>query len=152
MGTFDPSSFLDVNIQEANSTESTPCPEGEYTAVSQEPVVRQWTSQDGTKSGVAIDLNWEVDATSYPSIKEATGRDKVFVKQGIMLDLNSNGGIETGKGANVALGRLRQALGLNKPGESFSFRQLGGRVAKISVKHRIQGDATYADVKGVAPA
>lgn len=149
MGTFDPSAFLDATVNDANSTVSTPCPEGEYTAVAQEPVIRQWVSKDGMKSGVAVDINWEVDAGGYPDVKEATGRDKVFVKQGLMLDTLPNGGLDMGKGMNVGLGRLREALGLNVAGKPFSFRQVAGQVAKISVKHRVDGDQVYADVKAV---
>jgi hypothetical protein len=67
-----------------------------------------------------------------------------------MLDLNESGtGMDTGKGKNVTLGRLREALGLNQPGTPFSFRQLIGRAAKISVTQRVDGDQIYNDVKGV---
>jgi len=150
MGTFDPSSFLDLTVTDVNSTVSTPCPEGEYTAVAQEPIIRQWTSKDGTKSGIAVDINWEIDASGYPNVKEATGRDKAIVRQGLMLDTNAAGGLDTGKGMNVGLGKLREALGLNVAGKPFSFRMIAGQVAKVSVKHRVDGEQIYADVKGVA--
>jgi hypothetical protein len=150
MGIFDPSTFLDATINEANSTVSTPCPEGEYAAIAGEPVIRQWTSKDGTKSGLALDINWEIDGGSYSAVKAAVGRDKVFVRQGIMLDTNAQGGLDTGKGMNVGLGKLREAVRLNKAGQPFSFRMLQGQVAKVSVKHRIDGEQIFADVKAVA--
>ena len=58
-----------------------------------------------------------------------------------------------GKGKNVALGRLREALGQNTPGKPWSFGMLVGQVAKVAVKHRITdaGD-TFAEVKRVLPA
>jgi hypothetical protein len=152
MGTFDPATFLDVSVNESNDTVSTPVPVGEYTAVAGEPKIREWNSKDGTKSGLALDIPWEIDSGSYPSVKEATGRDKNIVYQGIMLDTTPNGGLDTGKGRNVKLGRLREATGLNKAGQPFSFRMLQGRLAKIEVAHRTAEDQLFAEVKGVAPA
>lgn len=148
MGTFDPTNFLDQTINDANSTQTIPVPEGEYTAiVDGEPVVRQWTSKDGTKTGLAVDLNWLVDDAG---VKQAVGRDRIIVRQGIMLDLNDSGGIDTGKGRNANLGRLRDAVGLNEPGKPFNFRMLQGKLAKVSIKHRVADDVIYAEVKGVA--
>jgi len=149
VGSFDPSVFLDATMTEGNSTVNTPVPEGEYTAVVDgDPVIRQWTGRkDPNQTGLALDIIWSVDDAS---VREALGRDKVTVMQGIMLELNANGGIDTGKGRNVQLGRLRDAVNLNEPGKPFSFRMLAGQVAKISVKHRMDGDAVYAEVKGVA--
>jgi hypothetical protein len=72
------------------------------------------------------------------------------VKYGIMLDLNESGGIDTGKGRNVPLGRFREALDLNKPGQPFAFRMIAGRPVKVSIKHRIEGDQIYSDVAAVA--
>lgn len=146
MGIFDPATFMDQGINDANSTVTVPVPAGEYVAVASLPVIREWTSKDGTKSGIAVDINWAIDDAG---VKAELGRDKVVAKQGIMLDLNAAGAIDTGKGMNVALGRLREALGLNTPGQPFSFRQVEGQVAKIRVEHRIDGEQTFADVKGV---
>lgn len=153
MGTFDPAAFLDTQTTEASSTEFVVVDEGDYQAVSLEPEVRPWTGKkDPTKSGYALSLQWEIDLSQYPEQQAKIGRDRYKVKQDIMLDLNDSGGIDTGKGKNIKLGRLREALGLNKPGQPFSFRMLSGRVAKVSVKHRLVDDTIYAEVGGVAPA
>lgn len=147
MGVFDPSTFLDVSINEANSTQSEPVPVGEYMAVTNEPVIRPWQSKDGTKSGIALDVPLEIDDAA---VKAKLGRDKVTVTYGIMLDLNETGGIDTGKGRNIKLGKLRDALDLNKPGVPFNFRMLAGRALKVSIKHRVDGENIYSDVAGVA--
>lgn len=149
VGAFDPSNFLDMQMNEGNSTVSIPVPEGEYTAVVDgEPEIRQWTGRkDPTKTGLVLDITWSIDDAG---VKTELGRDKVTCRQSIMLELNTNGGIDTGRGRNVQLGRLREAVNLNEPGKPFSFRMLAGQVAKISVKHRVDGDAVYAEVKGVA--
>ncbi|TFH40501.1 MAG: hypothetical protein E4H01_16450 [Lysobacterales bacterium] len=150
MSTFDPASFLDQTTTEGNSTVSVPVPEGDYTAVIDgDPEVRQWQGKkDPSKSGLALDIQWSIDS---PGVRELLGRDLVRVKQGIMLDLNESGGLDTGRGRNVPLGRLREAVGLNTPGKPFNFRMLTGKVATVKIVHRTDGDAIYAEVKAVAP-
>ena len=144
---FNPDQFLDMQVTEANDTKTIPVPVGEYVAVAEEVKCRQWQSkQDPSKSGLTLDITWSVDDAA---VKELLGRDKVTVRQGIMLDLTDSGGLDMGKGRNVGLGRLREAVGLNTPGQPFSFSMLVGRVAKVSVSHRIDGENIYAEVKGV---
>lgn len=144
---FNPDQFLDMQVTEANDTKLTPVPVGEYVAVIEDVKCRQWQSkQDPSKSGLTLDITWSIDD---PAVKELLGRDKVTVRQGVMLDLTESGGLDMGKGRNVGLGRLREAVGLNTPGQPFSFSMLVGRVAKVSVSHRIDGDNIYAEVKGV---
>ena len=150
---FDVQSFLDSSTTEANSTVSTPVPEGEFTAIVDKVDARPWTSKkDSTKSGVTLDITWLIDDQS---VKEALGREKVSVRQGIMLDLNEAGtGLDMGKGKNVQLGKLRQATGLNNPGQAFAFSMLTGRMAKVVVKQRVDEDdpeKIYSEVKAVAP-
>lgn len=149
MGTFDPATFLDQTVTDANSTTFEAVPEGEYTAmIDGDPEVRPWVGrQDPSKSGLTLDLNWLIDDAA---VKAKLGRERVTVRQGIMLDLTEHGGLDTGKGRNITLGRLRDAVGLNEPGRPFNFRMLTGKVAKVSVKHRVNDGQIYAEVKGVA--
>jgi hypothetical protein len=145
---FNPDQFLDMQVTDPNDTKTIPVPVGEYTAVIEEVKCRQWQSKkDLSVSGLTLDILWSVDDSA---VKELLGRDKVTVKQGIMLDLTDAGGLDMGKGRNIGLGRLREALGLNTPGQPFSFSMIAGRVAKVSVSHRIDGENIYAEVKGVA--
>lgn len=151
---FDPNQFLEVQLTEANDTVIRPVPEGEYTAIVDEITSRTWTSRkDSSKSGVTLELIWSLDS---PEVAKELGRDKVTVKQGVMLDLTEAGGLDMGKGRNVGLGRLREAFDLNKPGVPFSPTQFVGRLAKVAVKHRL-GEAAdggeppiYAEVRAVA--
>ncbi len=145
---FDPSQFLDMQVAEANSTESIPVPVGVFTAVIEKVDVRQWAKKDDPSvSGLALDVIWIIDDAN---VKEALGRDKVTVKQGIMLDLAESGTLDTSKGKNVNLGRLRAALDLNVAGQPFSFNMLPGRVGKVSIKHEIYKGAPMANVDAVA--
>lgn len=144
---FDPQSFLDMQITESNDTVSTPVPVGEYIAMIEKAELRTWTKKDDPSvSGLALDLIWNIDD---PAVKEALGRDKVTCKQGLMLDLTESGALDMGKGKNVGLGRLREAVDLNTPGQPFAFSMLPGRMAKVVVSHRIYNDQIFAEVKSV---
>lgn len=145
---FDPNQFLDMQTTEANDTKVVPVPVGEYAAIVEKVEARSWTSKkDPTKSGVALDILWSVED---PGVKALLERDKVTVKQGLMLDITETGGLDMGKGKNVGLGRVREATGLNAPGSPFGPSMLTGRMAKITVKHRVEGTDIYAEVGGVA--
>jgi hypothetical protein len=54
------------------------------------------------------------------------------------------------KGKNIGLGRLREAVNMNDENTPFSFAMLPGQAATISVSHRVNGEETYSEVKGVA--
>lgn len=145
---FNPDQFLDMQFTEANSTEAIPVPVGEYTAVIGEVKCRPWQKKDDPSiAGLALDLSWDIDDAA---VKELLGRDKVKCKQGVMLDLTESGGLDMGKGKNVGLGRLREACDLNRAGEPFAFSMLVGRIAKVKVEHRVNGDQIFAEVKAVA--
>lgn len=151
---FDAASFLNATIDQVNATEIKPAPEGEYVGQIQ-PVTSESFKSGTTKDGNAwarIDL--QVVVENNPTIKAATGLDKKTIRAGVMLDLTPSGGLDFSDGRNITLGRLRKAVGLNNPGQPFSFQQLGGRMVKINVKHRIDKDdpsKVYEDVKGFLP-
>jgi hypothetical protein len=144
--TFDPQSFLDSSMAGSNDTKVIPVPVGEYMGIIEKVLPRQWQSRDGAQSGVAIDIFWLVEDAN---VKQYLGRATVTCKQGIMLDLTATGGVDMSKGKNIGLGRLREAIGRNDE-SPFSFSMLLGMSAKISVSHRINGEDTFAEVKGVA--
>jgi hypothetical protein len=146
---FDADSFLQSSVSEANSTALIPCPIGEFQGIISKIAPRQWQSKDGTQSGVALDVFWLVEDAG---VKATCGREEVVVKQGLMLDTNPQGGLDMSAGKNVGLGRLREAVGKNQPGEAFSFAMLPGLMAKISVTHREDKNdpsIVYGEVKMV---
>lgn len=145
---FNPEEFLQsAQISEANSTASIPIPVGEYPAGIQEVKIATWAKKDGSASGLKLQVFWGIEDDA---VKSFLGRDKVVVRQDIMLDLTEAGGIDTGKGKNIGLGRLREAVDLNVPGQPFSFPMLPGRMAKVAIVHEPYQDTLLAQVKGVA--
>lgn len=145
---FSPDQFLDMQVNDANDTKIVPVPVGEYIALVSEVRVVSWQKKDDPSvAGLKLQVTWELDS---PEVEALLQRDKVTVRQDQMLDLTESGGLDMGKGRNVGLGRLREATGLNTPGQPFSFTMLTGRMAKVSIKHRVDGDTIYSEVRGVA--
>lgn len=147
-GMFDPSTFLNATLTDANSTQVLPIPEGEYTAViSGDPEFRNVQRKDGTGVIVFLDLKWDIQD---PNLAAALDRKQVMARQSLILDTTETGGLDMGKGKNTGLGRLREAVGMNTPGQPFSFRDLPGKMAKVKVQHRVDGDKIFDEVRAVA--
>lgn len=147
---FNVDTFLDYTTTDSNDTVFVPVPIGEYTAVISEVKARQFAKKDDPSiTFVALDVTWEID--DQP-VKELLGRDKVTVKQSVFLDISASGGLDMGKGKNVGLGRLRDAVNLNGPGQPFAPSMLNGRIAKITVTHATgkEPGSILANVGGVA--
>jgi hypothetical protein len=144
---FDAQAFLSAAIHGALDTKTIPCPVGEYMGIIDKVAPRQWTSKDGTQSGIALDVFWLIEDAG---VRQLLGRETVLVKQGIMLDLTPQGSIDMRKGFNIGLGRLREAVGKNDSDTPFSFAELPGLCAKVNITHRMDKEETYAEVRGVA--
>jgi hypothetical protein len=151
---FNAETFLNTSHTEAADTSLLPVPEGEYVALSS-PVsadsFREFDIKRGERAGqkgYALDLEWTINDEG---IKASLGRTPK-VRQSIMLDVTSGGGLDFGKGKNVGLGRVREALGQNQNGQPWSFAMLGSQVAKVKVKHRLYEDKIFAEVGDVTKA
>lgn len=148
---FDPNAFFDQVVESAGSTEVVPIPAGEYLATIDKKEVTQWSKKDDPSiSGLKLKVTWSLE--DQP-VRDLLGRDKVIVVQDIMLDLTDHGTLDMGKGRNVELNRLRAAVDLNVSG--FSFNQLDGRMARVTVKQdqdRNDPSKFYARVKAVGHA
>lgn len=127
---FDPKQFLETTFNEASSTVKVPVPAKEHRAVISAVDIRSG-NKDG-KDWSFLDVTYDIDE---PAVKELLGREKVVLTQGVGLDFTPTGGLDFGKGRNVTLGRLRDAVGLNQAGQPFGFRMLIGKPLKIVVGH-----------------
>jgi hypothetical protein len=129
---FDPQAFLDATMSEP-LTKRPPINPGAYSALIGEPKTRAWTSRDGSKSGIALDVPLEI--TLDPNEATRVGQPTVIVSDSVMLDLTEAGGLDISPGKNRKLRNYREALNLNNPGDKFSFRMLQGRPIRVAVKH-----------------
>lgn len=150
--TFDPTTFLNQSFEGSNDTKITPCPAGEYLGIADRVEIVPWASDKKGTSGLKARILWDIQDDN---VRQLLGREKILAPQDIMLDLTETGELDMGTGKNTRLGRLREALGLNAPGEAFSFGMIQGRMATVNVKHRPdQNDpeTVYAEVDRVAKA
>lgn len=147
MSTFDVNALQNATFTESNSTQMSPVPEGEYIAAIRDADDCKLRSTE--KGFLILDVSWTIDDESVAAV---TGMKTNKVRQSIFLDATEAGGLDFGKGKNVQLGRLREALGQNTAGQPWSFGNLIGSVARVTVKHRMVDDAIYTDIRGVAKA
>lgn len=150
MSVFDAQTFAQMTFTDANSTESTPIPVGEWVFQIEKAEVKTWQKrEDPSVAGLKLLLTL---SNEDPAITAITGRKTNKLIYELMLDLTDAGGLDFGKGMNIRLGRLREAVGLNKPGQPFSFDMLIGRAVKASVKHEIWKETLQARCDSVAAA
>jgi hypothetical protein len=146
---FDVNSFMDLTVTDANDTKRIPVPIGEYIGVTGDPEFKQWQGKaDPTKVGVKLTVPIKFED---PAIQSVTGLPQNTVTLEIMLDTLPSGGLDMGKGKNIGLGKLRDALGKNDPGAPFNFRNdISGRTLRCSVVHEEFNGDMFAKIKAVA--
>jgi len=154
----DAEQFLNSGIEGASETTFTPVPaddDGYICTIPENGLVgpREFDNKNGGKS-VVLDINWEiVDDEKKANVVEVTGMANPRVKQSIFLDVIRGSddqvtGLAMGKGKNIGLGRLREALGQNDGKKKWSFKHLVGAMARVAVSHRSgQNGEEYAEVK-----
>lgn len=148
---FNANDLMNSVQQEANATKLEVCPEGEFRSMIQSVDIREFKYKNGERAGqtgYSLDVNHLI---LDPSVEASLGRQP-SVRQSLMLDLTPAGGLDFGKGKNVGLGRLREAVGQNQPGKPWSMKMLEGQQLIVAVSHRMDGDNLYSDIKKVRAA
>lgn len=145
---FDTDTILNTNFSDSLDTTQTPCPEGEFPAVLEDFKARTFKSRDG-EDGAVLDVFW---IPQLPPETEAELGRTPRVKQSVFLDMTPSGGLDMGKGRNIGLGRLREAVSQNEAGKPWNFGMLKGSQAVVKVSHRMHDGNIYDEVKQVRPA
>jgi len=142
--TFDPSTFLSQTVDAEMDTTIKQCPEGEFRAMIDDFDNNAFDSFEGKKEKTA----GRTFVTFKPpfviqdaAVAAELERDKVVVyHKGIFLDFNEQGQLDTGKGKNVDLGRLRESVNQNQAGP-WSFDMLkGAGPVMVKVVHEAAKD------------
>lgn len=148
---FDPQAFLNSTLPGANSTKREIVSPGVYpAAISNLEIKNGVVQKDGPNYGkpwVALNFRWNI---RNEPINAVMGQETVVVFDSCFLELDEAGGVAMGKGKNVQLGKLREAIGLNTG--PIQFAALDGRVAKINVINEPYKDDIQAKVTGYAKA
>lgn len=139
--TFDAQTFLDAATTEASATFLDPIPESEYLGVISDLTIRSGQSDKGPWS--MLDIKVEIQD---PVLTEKLGRTPTS-KMSVFLDME-----DSSQKKNVSLGKVREALGLNSPGQPFSPRMMIGRQCKVAIGHREHKGAIYDEVKAILKA
>lgn len=148
---FNPELFLNTQATEANSTEFVLVPQGEYVGIIDAISADSFKSFDikrgenAGKKAYRLDLKILLNDESG-QLKELLGRP-ASVTAGIMLDIKPDGTLEFGKGRNVNLGRLREAVNQNASGRPWSFGSLAGQPVKVKVVHDTYDGKQVVNVK-----
>ena len=140
---FDPDVFMNQTIDQPLAEDYTLCPEGEYPAIiddfdrsafrTNQFVYKQGPNQGLPGAMTTFNIPWVIQDERA---KQALSRDKVVVYQPIILDFDSNGGLDFGVNKNVNLGKVRKALNQNQPG-AWSVAQLKSQgPCMVRVVHR----------------
>jgi len=151
---FNPEELLHSGMNEASSTNIIPVPLGDWEGTLGKPSFRQAVIKKGERIGdtmTFMDIN--ISFHDNPEVVEECKRPKPSVRHSIILTLSEDGsGISEEEGENVDLGRLREACGMNEPGEDFTPAMLEGQRVVIAIKHvpdEKDSDIIYANVKAV---
>ncbi len=147
---FDVNNFLDAATTEQGSTKVEPIPAGEYTAIIADVKSRLVTSRKDGSSRPVLDIVYNLSA---PELAAKMGRQKLEITDGIFPDV-AGGKLDMAKGKNIKLNRLRDACGLNTPGQPFAPRMLIGKMVKVSTKvdPDDSGEPAYARIVTVGKA
>ena len=97
----------------------------------------------------ALDITWEIEDAG---VREAMGNNHPQCRQSVFLDLK-DGLLDMSEKKNIALGRLRDALGLNDPTRPFTFNDLLSQPAIVKIEHSPNpkdAENPYANVTKVA--
>jgi hypothetical protein len=152
---FDVNAFMNENIDTPLDTRLDPIPEGEHMGqigIGEKDVdVVAGVSAKTQKPWLRVDMF--IDLTD-PNLAATLKREKVRVRYSVMIDLNEQGKLDTRPQRNINLGKLRDAVGQNKPGP-WNFNMLKGMPIKVKVKQKPnENDPTspYSEVVAVTRA
>lgn len=150
MSLFDPASYLDATLTEP-SEKRPPLPEGDYTAIINDVKSRTWTGRkDPTKTGIAWDVVLILQVPAEIQAAAGLTADTLTLTDSIMLNLTPQKTIDNSKGANRHLRAYREAVNLNKSGDTFSARALIGQTVLVKIAHDMYEGSPVERVKGVA--
>lgn len=147
---FDPLAFLDLPM-DVPLEKRDALPVGDYTSVIKEVTARLWQGKkDPTKSGMAYDVLHSVEVP--PEVRDALEltQSTLTLKDTIMLDLTETGALATTRGSNRALRLYREALDMNKSGETFRVSLMVGCPILVKVGHEVYNGAPVERITGVA--
>jgi len=119
---FDADAFMNQVTESAGDTTVTPIPADTYVAMIDDVKVR--TGNKDGRGWVSLDISYMINDDSGKIAAEIGRPPKL--SQGVFLDVSDSGGLDMGKGKNVTLNRLREAVDQNRQGVAWAPPMLKG--------------------------
>jgi len=143
---FDPNAFLSATLTEP-TTKREPLPIGDYVAVIEKLEAKSWAKEG--REGVYLETFLGLQIP--PDLQQSAGLSASFtLKTTIFLDITEQGNLDTSKGKNRALGMYREALDMNKTGDTFSPNAMVGRTILAKLGHKVSDKGIFEEITGVA--
>ena len=134
MSIFDPNALLDATL-DSPTEKRPPLDVGDYTAIIGEISAEKFQGKKDTTKTYTV---WNVPLSLEVPIDQQAkvgNQAQLKLQDRIMLDLNDNGTLDNSPGKNNRLRMYREALDMNKPGDSFSARKMTGQPILIHIDH-----------------
>lgn len=146
---FDVDAFMSTNVDAPMATALSGVPEGEYVAMVGDfdsSAFKTITTKNGPRPVLEIPFPIQDEA-----LKAKLGRDVVTHRETYWLDfVPGTATLDTGPDKNVRLGQLRNALGQNAPGQSWSptmLKNMGPlRIAIKTTSDRNDPEKKYTNI------
>ena len=153
---FSPEAFLDAQSTEPNKkrpplpTENPDSADGSYVGIIKGLVIKHGTIEKGERTGepwiqVLVPIHIEVPAR----LQEAIGTPTVVLSDGVFLDLTPQRTIDNSVGRNRRQRQYREALNMNNPGDSWSWRKAEGQPIRVKVSHEIYNGEVVERIGGL---
>lgn len=149
---FDADAFMGQTVDAELDTVIAIPPEGDYRAmigtIDSEKSFRTFEAKEGKNAGREFTIFQPTfvlqDDPRLAEVRAARGDNDVSVThKGMFLDLTDAGQLDTSKGRNVDLGRLRDAVGQNQtPGWTFKMLEGAGPVMVHVIHEKDKNDDT----------
>lgn len=160
---FDPNLFLDATVTEVNEkrpplpTENPASSDGLYTAVIGEVKMNSGTYDKGERIGqpwlqAIVPLTIEVPQQVQDGLGLKLEKGTLQFTDRPFIDLTPQKTIDNSKGKNRGQKMYREAADLNKPGDTFSWRMLQGKVVKVQIGHEMYEGSIQERIKNVLKA
>lgn len=146
---FDPQNLLDETFTEPSERRE-PLDIGDYTAIIGEITVQDWAKKDGSAKGKKWNVPLEVQIPAEMQERLQLPFSALKLIDSVMLDLTPSGGIDMAKGKNGRIRVYREALDMNKPGDTFSARKMQGQMVLVKIAHEEYNGAIQERIAGVA--
>lgn len=153
---FDPSTFMNQTVDTPLSTSFEICPEGQFVAVVGEVTEKsfrqiKWNDKESGEERTATIFSLPF-LIQDEQVKAKLDRENVTASAEMWLDVDDAGQLDTRKGKNVMLGRIRDVVNQNNtPGWTFGMLSGQGPV-RVTVNHEVNPknpEQKFARVKSV---